>query len=1337
MSCEGNRHRFFSLVEQRIPGVDAETLERIYQAARNAPEDEGADEEAIRKTRLLFSDMLEVGITPPTHSPDGLPKKSARRGYAAVYDALRNRKMPPGFTRDEMMSLGEEYRQITGYVMDSAWDEMEYRNHAGFFGHREIVNGEDVCIGNGSAFRTTFLGDEQHPVLYPDDREGLLRFMQTLDDHGQLADGYDLTGFDMQGLDARKRNRYGLSEEELRDENLLRRLAGRKLKEFVTRPGRKTSKEIAVDLEGFGEDGFRPQNGPEETEVDRLGYNRTGFKNGRTFTGYDETGLDEKGKPAPRRTGYDRFGYERSTGLTAPDGQGRRYNLIGWVYDPKTDTCYNPEDPSQRMPHRGSFAYSARHQKVVLKRSYVPTEDELVERLKNPEIRMKEVRAGGPPLWHYAAHSGRSRANILFEASPIYRYLTSKERADAHPEAHFLGVRLRCPRCGQFTGARPHSCPQYGGKNILALQNGMVIALYPKEEGSGVEELLTVSSRPQSIHEFIYRKIFRQNFQAIISSNGAEISLGLFPGLIQSNFHNLDRNARKVWEHYYTASGMGGITFVDEAALMESFPWNRETSTAVVLETPFTPLERYNPEYHGGTIAGFHWKSGLSEDGYDVWGFHYLSGRHKKARVTREGLRVRGKILEQQKDLVREMGKYGMNNLKELLQRTYSRIATGIAGSPRRVQISEEGGPRPGMFWTDMKGTIQAEMNPLSNTNHNTPEANLLAFKAGIYHELGHEEDTPIGIFEQVIAIASGEEEVDGIPRESAGLVAEIYNILEDGRMERQQARHRRGVAAILAADALLNPRWDEKVGEDVPVLHQVMGMMLYRSLPFFRVRREVYEAAPERVRKIFDEVLPYVDHAMNGPEEAFAASIAITRRLLQESEFRDLGRQMTQHKSQGGEWASKGGKSNGLIISALPRPGKGMPSRAERLAPPPENWKPGDPLPGKMKEPLEGKSGRPVGKGGEEEESPGRPEGTGINEEDESSGRPAGRGLEERDRSEEHGSSTLLPEIDEEFFRGISVEQGLVENVVLDVLGDLRRGARLAAQPVGRQMLKPSSETLEINLSPESEEERETTVVHITRVAKADGNAGVFARQIREAARKEGLRLSRRLSALRQEVRQKVRYQMEGIPDRRRYKRAVTGSETVYRRERLVDMTSLAVGIQVDMSGSMTDEIQSGRLAGVTAVIEEALQHLEAEYFVTAFGTTTTVVKTLGDEKISDESLYALAHTDLGGTEPETAMKLSLHTFRETKSTNKLHFLLTDGEFFYRDTAQIAKQMRQNGIMPFGLYLGSSLSPNIKMAFDNIFGEGNWTHIRQLSDMADVVGKRIEQIYRRVLATW
>ena len=87
MSCEGNRHRFFDQVGS--PSLSADSLERIYQANKRPDDSKTKGLAAEAKTRALFARMQKMGIKPPTHAEDGLPRKSSQLGYAAVYDALQ------------------------------------------------------------------------------------------------------------------------------------------------------------------------------------------------------------------------------------------------------------------------------------------------------------------------------------------------------------------------------------------------------------------------------------------------------------------------------------------------------------------------------------------------------------------------------------------------------------------------------------------------------------------------------------------------------------------------------------------------------------------------------------------------------------------------------------------------------------------------------------------------------------------------------------------------------------------------------------------------------------------------------------------------------------------------------------------------------------------------------------------------------------------------------------------------------------------------------------------------------------------------------------------------
>lgn len=105
MSCENNRNEYFKALGQREDvrqalGLDekgtAFALERLYQTAQSVGtarlEDENTSEAEMavetELTRRLFARMQALGIKPPTHSADGLPKKAARFGYAKIERVL-------------------------------------------------------------------------------------------------------------------------------------------------------------------------------------------------------------------------------------------------------------------------------------------------------------------------------------------------------------------------------------------------------------------------------------------------------------------------------------------------------------------------------------------------------------------------------------------------------------------------------------------------------------------------------------------------------------------------------------------------------------------------------------------------------------------------------------------------------------------------------------------------------------------------------------------------------------------------------------------------------------------------------------------------------------------------------------------------------------------------------------------------------------------------------------------------------------------------------------------------------------------------------------------------
>lgn len=481
MSCEGNRLKFFEQA-QAVLKLDAAELEKIYQAGKAAcvMPSEAELERMTEKTRLLFQDMRAVGLQPPTHSADGLPKIASRAGYAAVFDHLRRSAAASVVNIQE---YGLDEKELDAWPLPIGLRHLldeEYKNSAGVRYHRyvEKKSGSEPHIWFGVPLGFTIGSlDIFEPInekAKPTNKQ-IRDFINTVDTDGFLPDGYTAEGFDRDGFDAFGYSIYGLTREEMKDPKKIREAAASTHRLYYLRRGRVSSKGYEADVEGYDSDGFRPYGPDEEQDCDRFGFNRLGFRGGRSWTGYDENGLDAQGKPAPQRKGYDAWGYERKTGLTAPDAQGRRFNLIGWVYDAAADECYDPQNPARRMKHSGSFGYSTKYKKVVLKRSYVPTPQEMEERVRNPSIRWNEYRSGGGQLLPYACLEWNARAAAYKLNRPDIRYLRSRQYLNDHPGAEFLGVPLRCPKCGQFTGAAPHLCPQYGGRKVLALKDGMVI----------------------------------------------------------------------------------------------------------------------------------------------------------------------------------------------------------------------------------------------------------------------------------------------------------------------------------------------------------------------------------------------------------------------------------------------------------------------------------------------------------------------------------------------------------------------------------------------------------------------------------------------------------------------------------------------------------------------------------------------------------------------------------------------------------------------------------------------------------------------------------------------
>lgn len=103
MSCNNSRRKYFAQlaaapdIAPALGGAEraADTLERIFQVARNQPQPTDNVQRLVHEakieaaTRLLFADFHHVGVKPPTHAQNGLPKRDAQQGYQAIFYTLK------------------------------------------------------------------------------------------------------------------------------------------------------------------------------------------------------------------------------------------------------------------------------------------------------------------------------------------------------------------------------------------------------------------------------------------------------------------------------------------------------------------------------------------------------------------------------------------------------------------------------------------------------------------------------------------------------------------------------------------------------------------------------------------------------------------------------------------------------------------------------------------------------------------------------------------------------------------------------------------------------------------------------------------------------------------------------------------------------------------------------------------------------------------------------------------------------------------------------------------------------------------------------------------------
>lgn len=1332
MSCEQSRHKYFE--RKSASGVlSAEELERVYQQNRHMPGNEVERLACEAKTRLLFADFAGQGLRPPTHAASGLPKSESQPGYAAVYDLLRRRQLigssgPAVLARNTKRDdqalcapndprLGLDGRDQNGMDrwgfnpegFDAAGYDREGFNRDGWNRLGFNRQGLDAYMRAADGFGRDGYNkdgvDQQgfdkfgyHPVSGRDadgfdrngydpdgyDRDGYDRrgrdrkgdpdpdFLPDAD--GYYPDGYDLLGYDREGYDLHGLDRWGFGRDGY---NLL----------GWDRNGYDRNGDLHHRLkapDGYDSNGYK-------NNYNRSGYDWWGFKNGRSFTGFDRDLKDASGQPRkvlnekgrwvrPKydsegfdEQGYDQRGYHRDSGLTAPDDQGRRYNTYGWIYDEDSDPVVRAEklDEDHLAGRLGYEEYKAALDALAGASGECYDPQDPTRRMKNGFKRIRLARR-------------TKRLVVVSDA-----YLPSPPPPPIDPQA-FVSAEI-------YNAINGSAWDYPAGKQHLHVRYSDRMNPDP-----------TVGQRRGALENKVLGGIrLRCPHCGQFTGGGAHAC----PSFAESG---------------YVRALHSGVVLDDRGRTLFT-PHNPDYDPEFDIRYGYssrTGFDRAGYDRLGYNQRGFN-REGYDRVGYDVFGYDrdgYDRTGYNNMGVNRRGER-RGKALQDVQALIQEEGQDLLAN--EDLARMYGQIASGLIGKPRRVVLREGEG-----FATDMKGTIYADPYPLGRGAD--PRHNLIVTRAGIYHELGHEQFTPQPIWGQVLEAAQGRPPI-GLGEVAQKMLPRFYNIVEDGRMEREVARRYKGAAEILAASCRLEPRWGETVGPGVSESDQVFWALLYTGLPYFRVRQEVRQGMTPRARQVFEELEPVVIRAVRGtPEEAFDAAVRIARRFEEEGFLQlppeDYSQPMP--KPQGGGGQPQQGQSGG---GQPQRSGSGEDPSGNPAGRPSttaeEDERKGRPTGSSVK----GKKGR-AQKGTPDEEQKGSGRGASGSSEDEKQGRAQEREVDEEQKGSGRGASDEGEESapssadgnTDEFLFGHEVVDAAMRAVERDAASALENGvrSRSRAATIG----KPLHQALP---REDSMEQRYRAVSGMPKRVRVALPKGRFARSLQDRRarhREVAAMMAKPLKAIREQTEQRLRRQTEGRLDRRQLVNAYKGMEDVRTQIKERPRTSFAASLMVDLSGSMREQVTHQHLYDSVMTLGDCFDLLDMPYEVRAFGSSSAQVKAMHEPFDPDRAAY-LAEGDLGGTALCDTAGLAHSSLLATEENNKMMICLSDGSLDdHNETARILREARRNGLLTFGIFLGAGANQD---RLDELYGRGNWTAIQSLGDMPKLVAQRLASIFK------
>lgn len=722
---------------------------------------------------------------------------------------------------------------------------------------------------------------------------------QGFDANGRDAEGYDGMGFRVDPKTKQETNRRGYTRQGMR-------LDGTHESGYSQRRDENGLDFYGFDLlgrdaEGYDRDGY-DEHGRDRNGYDRAGYDAAGAHlagtpdaNGLYSDGYDAEGYNAEGFDAE---GFDAW-YFNQKGLTSitrgkiqrwiykdgRDSEGMWFSFNGYSVEGYTATGYNTEGEDRdgekrkmRSPKTGKMIRATYDQFGIDPNGFNRWGFSVNDGLSDPDEHGRRIAPNG---WVFDPADG-----YLYDPEdPSRRMAHTWETKDVRVGRVVVRKVISTGRPPSFTppaslvdGRLPPSdvvCRAIGRDANEKRQ-----APFPLASGARLD-ILRLSRDPKTRRNgVLLRCPYCGQF-----TGGVSHACDHFAKLAQKDRSNLGSSVL-VAPNGVVIDASGDA---DELTTGRTNTWSLGRQSLYVVYNPAQP--DYDPAFryagydeHGRDPDGYdsngYGRNGYNHQGYNREGFDlfgYDADGYDRNGYNRQGKNREGK----QRPLTVEELKRSLAPGEEPLEneemaRHYSRLAQAITGKPVTVKF-DRSVPTGA---TDMRGNIYLNPHPLGKEAD--PRRNFLVSKAIMYHEVGHELTTNPDHWAELKGIAASSEPVEGIDKGRAHLLR-VYNIVEDGRMERDMSDRFPGVAGALAAAARLRDKWDFTVGEGIPVQHQVMGALLYTTLPYYRVPQEVIDKMTPEARALYEELRPIaLRGALGSQEDSLEASKEIVRRMEQ-----------------------------------------------------------------------------------------------------------------------------------------------------------------------------------------------------------------------------------------------------------------------------------------------------------------------------------------------------------------------------------------------------------------------------------------------------------------------